>query len=144
MIMKQDLFWEKKSLKKMTLNEWESLCDGCGKCCLEKIEDEKTGAIKTTSITCEYLDIKDCRCIIYEDRHTLNSDCVQLSPRNIRNIKWLPETCAYRRLDEGKKLEWWHPLISGDSKSVHNVGISICNQCVPGKYVRPEDIRTLL
>ncbi len=134
------IFWKTKPLRKMTISEWESLCDGCGICCLEKIKDEDTGEIRFTAVTCEYLDNNACRCTIYKDRFAHNPDCIKLSPRTVKDFSWLPKTCAYRCLIEGRGLEWWHPLVSGDPNTVHRAGISIRNRSVSGKYVHPEDI----
>ncbi len=123
-------FWERKTLREMNKDEWEALCDGCGKCCLHKLEDEDTGEVKYTSVACRLLDLKTITCTNYKNRARLVADCLQLSPGNIPTFQWLPETCAYRRLAEGKKLEPWHPLISGNRNSVHDAGISIKGKCV--------------
>jgi uncharacterized cysteine cluster protein YcgN (CxxCxxCC family) len=144
MNMKRRPFWQAKSLHEMTRDEWESLCDGCGICCLEKIEDKDTGKIKFMSISCQFLDTVNCRCMIYEDRVVVNPDCLELSPDKVKQITWLPKTCAYRCLAEGRELEWWHPLVSGDPKTVHLVGISVRDRVVPGRYVHPEDIVRLI
>jgi len=118
-------FWKTKSLEEMTTEEWESLCDGCGLCCLEKLEDKYTGTIKYTSVACEYLDMTTCRCLIYENREFINADCIQLNPDKVKQIKWLPETCAYRYIREKQDLKWWHPLVSGNPNTVHRAGISV-------------------
>jgi uncharacterized protein len=117
-------FWQRKRLDQMTKAEWESLCDGCGKCCLHKLEDEDTEEIFYTNVACKLLDLKTCQCANYAKRKTLVPDCIQLSPANIGNMGWMPKTCAYRLLDEGKDLPAWHPLRTGDPKSVHTAGIS--------------------
>ena len=137
-------FWKRKSLKEMSEDEWEALCDGCAICCLEKIQDEDSGEIKLTSVSCEYLDNKDCRCSIYEDRAAIIPDCLELSPENIGELTWLPDTCAYRCLSEGRDLEWWHPLISLDPGTVHRAGISIRGKSVSGKYIHPKDIKNFI
>lgn len=124
----------------MTEEEWESLCDGCGICCLQKIEDEETGRIKLTPVSCDFLDTVNCRCLVYEDRFLINPDCVRLSPDKAGSIEWLPITCAYRCLAEGRKLKWWHPLVSGDPGTVHQAGISVRDKVLPGQYVHPKDI----
>lgn len=116
-------FWQTKSLKEMTTAEWESLCDGCARCCLEKLEDEDTGKIYYTSIACRLLDCEACRCSDYENRMSRVKDCVKITPDE--QFFWLPKTCAYRRVSEGKDLEWWHPLVSGDPSTVHEAGISV-------------------
>lgn len=117
-------FWQKKNFSEMTKKEWESLCDGCGVCCLEKLEDEDTGEIIFTNIACPHLDTDSCRCLVYEERYYMAPECFELTPDNIDEIKWLPLTCAYRLINEGQNLYWWHYLISGSRESVHNAGIS--------------------
>ncbi len=128
----------------MAPDEWESLCDHWGICYLQKVEDEKTGGIKLVGVSCEFFDTTTCGCLVYEDRLNINPDCVVLTPDNIRQIKWLPDTCAYRRLAEGKGLEWWHPLISGDPNTVDQAGISARDKVVNQKYVHPEDIEIVV
>jgi uncharacterized cysteine cluster protein YcgN (CxxCxxCC family) len=118
-------FWKSVPLGQMTQQQWESLCDGCGRCCLEKLRDTDSGELHFTNVACRQLDLRNCRCKDYENRKTLVPDCVQLTPRNIRRFDWLPETCAYRLVAEGKDLEWWHPLVSGDPRTVHQAGISV-------------------
>ncbi len=118
-------FWKTKTLEEMTSAEWESLCDGCGKCCLSKLEDEDTGEIHWTSVACRLFDAGLCRCRDYDNRLQLVSDCVRLTPQNVRTITWLPSTCAYRLLAEGHDLYDWHPLISGRAESVHEAGASV-------------------
>ncbi len=124
-------FWRRKTLAEMTSAEWESLCDGCGKCCLHKLEDEDTGEIAHTNVACRLLDIGTCRCSRYAERQRLVPDCVQLDPGNVGALKWMPSTCAYRLLAEGKDLPAWHPLVSGDPDSVHRAGISVRGRCIP-------------
>jgi len=133
-------FYEQKTLDKLTPAEWESLCDHCGLCCLQKLEDENTGRIKYIGIACDFLDIEKCRCLVYENRHFANPDCVALTRENIRQIKWLPATCAYRRLAEGGELEWWHPLNSGDPATVHQAGISVRDKAVSGRYLHSAEL----
>jgi len=118
-------FWESKRLEEMTPHEWESLCDGCGKCCLHKLENPDTGELFWTNVSCRLLDGRSCRCSAYAERQRLVPDCVVLTARNARKFNWLPSTCAYRLLAEGKPLQWWHPLVSGDAESVHRAGISM-------------------
>ncbi|MBX3598543.1 MAG: YcgN family cysteine cluster protein [Rhizobiaceae bacterium] len=120
-----DPFWKQKTLEAMTSQEWESLCDGCGKCCLSKLEDEDTGDIYWTSVGCRLLDSGSCRCRNYENRMQIVDDCVGLNPQNVRTIVWLPQTCAYRLVAEGRELYWWHPLVSGSKETVHEAGISV-------------------
>jgi uncharacterized cysteine cluster protein YcgN (CxxCxxCC family) len=123
-------FWKTKTLDQMTRSEWESLCDGCGKCCLHKLEDAETGKITYTYVACRLLDFKTIRCQNYEKRHKFVPDCSILTPSNVGDFNWLPKTCAYRRLYDGEGLAPWHPLITGDPLSVHKAGISI-----KGKFI---------
>lgn len=118
-------FWQTKALADMSREEWESLCDGCGKCCLAKMEDEDTGEIHWTSVACRLFDSAACTCKDYANRHAVVSDCVALTPENVGTIVWLPNTCAYRLLAEGRDLYWWHHLVSGSRDTVHAAGISI-------------------
>ena len=134
------LFWETKTIEEMDSNEWESLCDGCAKCCLIKLEDIETGEIAFTEVACRLLDIKTCACTDYSNRSTRVTDCLQVTPDLARDAKWLPSTCAYRLIAEGKKLHWWHPLVSGNPNTVHLAGISACNRVIhESQRVDPED-----
>ena len=119
-----DEFWKRKQLGQMCREEWESLCDGCALCCLQKLEDEETGEIFYTDIACQLLDVKTCRCTDYLNRAQKVEDCIVLSPDDPDTFTWLPGTCAYRLLAEGKDLPEWHPLITGDPDTVHEAGIS--------------------
>ena len=124
----------------MSQDEWESLCDGCGRCCLVKLEDEETGDIALTDIACRLLDNQKCKCKQYDTRHEIVPDCVRLTPKNISQLKWMPKSCAYRLLAEGKDLAWWHPLISGNKETVHQAGISIQGKTVSeDDNLQPED-----
>jgi len=118
-------FWRTTALKDMTPQEWESLCDGCGKCCLAKLEDEDTGDIYWTSVGCRLFDGRTCRCRDYDNRLASVPDCIRLTPANVRTIPWLPQTCAYRLVAEGRDLYWWHHLVSGSRDTVHEAGISV-------------------
>jgi uncharacterized cysteine cluster protein YcgN (CxxCxxCC family) len=133
-------FWKTKTLKEMTKTEWESLCDNCGSCCQYGVRFLKTDKIKLIAVACQYLDISTCRCLIYKDRFNTVPDCLMLSPNNTRRLKRLPYTCAYRALVEGRELEWWHPLVSGDPNTVHEAGISMQGKIVTGVNVHPDDI----
>jgi hypothetical protein len=118
-------FWRRKSLTQMTDSEWESLCDGCGKCCLNKLEEEETDRTYYTDVGCRLLDGQTCRCRDYKNRQELVDDCVRLTPKSLKTITWLPPSCAYVLLSEGKDLYWWHPLVSGDPETVHAAGVSV-------------------
>ena len=132
-------FWETVPLDRMTPAEWEALCDGCGKCCLNKLEDADTGEVFFTNIACRLLDDSTCRCGNYAIRKSLVPECVVLTPGTIKDVAyWLPKTCAYRRLHEGRRLAAWHPLISGDPETVHSAGISVQGRTLP-EYEIPEE-----
>ncbi|MEO1658909.1 MAG: YcgN family cysteine cluster protein [Pseudomonadota bacterium] len=119
-------FWERKSLGEMTPQEWESLCDGCGRCCSVTIEDEdEPDVIHETSLCCRLFDPEQRRCTRYDERTKIVPECVALTPRNVRDLGFMPDTCAYRLLSEGKPLAAWHPLISGDPQSVERAGIAV-------------------
>jgi len=118
-------FWRTTLLEDMTLEQWESLCDGCGRCCLIKLEDEDDGDIYLTKLSCRLLDCGTCRCSDYANRHSKVPDCLAISPDSVREIGWLPSTCGYRRVAEGRDLAWWHPLVSGNPETVHEAGISV-------------------
>ncbi len=133
-------FWETKSLPEMSQQEWEALCDGCGRCCLNKLEDEETGAIFWTNVACRLLDGETCRCRDYSRRHARVPDCLRLTPESVPELAWLPPTCAYRLVGEGKDLYWWHPLVSGDPEDVHRAGISVRGRVVPETRVEEEDL----
>lgn len=124
----------------MTKQEWESLCDGCGLCCLNRLEDLGAGKIINTFVSCRYLDLGTCKCGVYETRFAVNPECLKLRANNIKKIFWLPRTCAYRIIAEGRELEWWHPLISGDPDTVHAAGVSVRDKAVSEAYVHPEDL----
>ncbi len=132
-------FWERVPLRKMTAQEWEALCDGCGKCCLNKLEDPETREIAFTRVACRLLDDQTCRCAQYDIRKQIVPDCVVLTPANISEIAyWMPSTCAYRLLYEGKPLQDWHPLISGTPETVHIAGVSVKGWTVP-EFEIPEE-----
>lgn len=134
-----DPFWKTKPLEAMTDAEWESLCDGCGRCCLHKLRYEETETLAFTNVACRLLDLGTCRCADYANRRQRVPDCVQLTPAALREIDWLPPSCAYRRLAEGKDLLWWHPLVSGDPDTVHQAGISVRGRAVSEKRAGPLD-----
>lgn len=133
-------FWETKSLKEMTPREWESLCDGCGLCCLIRFEDEDTGEIIPTRVHCRLFDSESCACSNYADRKRHVPDCIKLTPQNVATLQWMPLSCAYRRVNEGRGLADWHPLVSGDPESVHAAGVSVRGQTISEELLPdPED-----
>ena len=132
-------FWQRKRLPEMTDAEWESLCDGCGRCCLVKLEDEDTEAIYFTNVGCRLLDATSCRCNDYGNRVAKVPDCVRLTSAVVGEIGWLPPTCAYRLLDEGKDLYWWHPLVSGDPETVHQAGVSVRGRVTASEDEIPDE-----
>ena len=121
----QKSFWKEKSLTELSQEEWESLCDGCARCCMLKLEDIDTKEIAYTNIACKLLNTKTCKCKDYQNRQRRIPDCIGLNAQNIKNLNWMPSTCAYRLIAEGKELPWWHPLVSGRSDTVHIAGISV-------------------
>jgi uncharacterized cysteine cluster protein YcgN (CxxCxxCC family) len=118
-------FWRRKAMRDMTQAEWESLCDGCGRCCLNKLQEEGSDRTFYTDVGCRLLDPQSCRCKDYKHRAAKVKDCVTLTPRNINRISWLPPTCAYKLVAAGRDLYWWHPLVSGDPETVHAAGVSV-------------------
>lgn len=123
-------FWRAKTLDQLSRDEWESLCDGCGKCCLHKLEDMDTGRVHYTNVACRLLDLGSCRCGNYPKRQALVPDCISLDPTLVDALKWMPSTCGYRLVAERKDLPWWHPLVSGDSETVHQAGVSVRGRAV--------------
>jgi uncharacterized cysteine cluster protein YcgN (CxxCxxCC family) len=123
-------FWRRKRLSEMSGVEWESLCDGCGRCCLNKLEYVDTGEIEYTDVACRMLDLETCRCRDYSNRRGVVTDCLVLTPDMVADLTWLPSTCAYRLVGEGKDLAWWHPLVSGDPSTVHLAGISVRGRAI--------------
>lgn len=118
-------FWRTKTLNQLTRSEWESLCDGCGQCCLHKLQDDDTNEIYWTSVACTLLNPDSCQCRDYPNRKKTVPDCVFLTPEIVDEVDWLPVTCAYRLVAEGSDLYWWHPLVSGSRETVHEAGISV-------------------
>jgi uncharacterized protein len=138
--MPVQVFWRAKTLAQMTTAEFESLCDGCGKCCLHKLENEDNGDVFYTKVACRFLDHDTCKCQTYSDRQQQVPDCVVLQPETVKTTYWLPETCAYRLIDEGIPLFDWHPLVSGDPNSVHKAGMSVAGQVVHENNVDLNDL----
>jgi uncharacterized cysteine cluster protein YcgN (CxxCxxCC family) len=137
--MADEPFWKTKSLAELSDSEWESLCDGCGRCCLVKLEDEDDGSIYFTDIGCRLLDAGTCRCSDYKNRTARVHDCVRLTPDNVSSLNWLPPTCAYRLVGAGRDLYWWHPLVSLDPESVHAAGVSVRGRVFSDEDALPED-----
>ncbi len=138
--MEQQPFWRRKGLAEMTTAEWESLCDGCGRCCLLKLTFDFEEELHNTDVACRLLDLGSCRCGDYENRQTRVPDCVVLTPDNIESLQFMPQSCAYRLLSEGKDLYPWHPLISGDPDSVHRAGVSVLDKVISEDDVPDEEL----
>jgi uncharacterized cysteine cluster protein YcgN (CxxCxxCC family) len=135
----EGFFWKTKTLEQMSGAEWESLCDGCGRCCLEKLEDEDSGRIFYTHVSCKLLDAGLCACKDYPNRQAQVPDCVRLTPDNVRTLSWLPPNCGYKLVAEGRDLYWWHPLISGSPDTVHEAGVSVRGRVEGTEDTIPDD-----
>lgn len=127
----EDGYWRRKTLTQMSEREWEALCDRCSKCCVISIEDTDSGRLFLTDVSCKLFDTKSCGCSDYANRKQYVPDCVKLTPKNVPKLDWLPQTCAYRLVSEGRDLYWWHPLISGDPETVHSSEASVRNKTRP-------------
>lgn len=132
-------FWKTKTLEQMSPTEWEQLCDGCGRCCLIKLEDEDTGDVHLTRLACELLNVRTCRCKDYGNRFEKMPDCLNIDVEKVRTLTWLPATCGYRVVAEGRDLAWWHPLISGTPETVHQAGVSVRGFAKSEKRVKEEN-----
>jgi len=132
-------FWKTKTLEELSREEWESLCDGCGRCCLVKLEDEDTSEVYTTRLACSLLNVQTCRCRDYANRFSKMPDCLEIDVKRARELKWLPPTCGYRLVDEGRDLPWWHPLVSGSPETVHQAGISVSAFAMSERRVKEEN-----
>ena len=137
-------FRKTQSLAQITRTQWESLCDGCGRCCVEKFENRKTGKVYFTSVACRFLDMQSCRCSAYHRRKKEAPWCLILTAELVPKIGWLPQTCAYRLVFEKKELYRWHPLISGSSETVHEAGISVRGKVISSQYVHPDDLENYI
>ena len=137
-------FWKTKALDQMSEVEWESLCDGCGKCCLNKLEDWDTGEFYYTNVACTLLDLHTCRCSDYENRMSRVPDCLKLSIESVPQYAWLPPTCAYKLVAQGKDLPDWHYLVCGNREEIHRVGMSIRNRCISEDGIAPEELENHL
>ncbi len=133
-------FWEIKKLHELSPDEWESLCDGCAKCCLNKLEDFETKTVFYTNVHCYLLDTEQCQCSQYKTRSTLVPECITLTIKDLEDPYWLPSTCAYKRLAEGKNLPDWHPLITGNMDSVVQSGNGICGRTIRETDIKEEDL----
>ncbi len=132
-LLMKNSFWESKSFQQMSESEWESLCDGCGKCCVYQLEDEDQvgqGVYYPTNVSCRYLDSDLCRCTAYDTRKKLVADCMKITPQNVAELDWLPSSCAYRRVFFQQPLPEWHYLVTGDKMSIHNAGASVSGRCI--------------
>lgn len=132
-------FWESKTLEEMSRKEWESLCDGCGRCCMVKLEDHDTTEVSLTRLSCRLLDTSTCRCRDYANRHNEVPDCLAIDPEKVKTLPWLPSSCAYRAIAEGRGLAWWHPLVSGTQETVIEAGISVRGWARDETSVDPDD-----
>ena len=136
-------FWRNRPLEELSPEQWEALCDGCGRCCLEKLKNPSTGKVYYTAVACPLLDLATCRCRDYANRFEKIPDCLKLAPDNVFG-KWLPSTCAYRLLIEGKELPEWHPLVSGDPASVEAAGMRVSGIAVSGENVHPDQLEEFI
>lgn len=137
-------FWKQKPLGDLTSAEWESLCSKCGICCLNRLTDRKTGKVFFTKIACRFLDLDRCTCTVYAKPFFSIPECDKITPDNIGKLKWLPKTCGYRCAAEGRDLEWWHPLISGQSATVHQAGISVRNRVVSERSIPLNEFKSYI
>ncbi len=135
----EEPFWRRKAMRDMTPAEWESLCDGCGRCCLNKLQEEGSDRTFYTAVACRLLDWETCRCTDYANRAAKVKDCVTLTPRNINRISWLPPTCGYKLIAAGRDLYWWHPLVSGDPDTVHQAGVSVQGRVAASETSVPDE-----
>ena len=132
-------FWKTTALEEMRAEQWESLCDGCGRCCLNKLEHWYTGEISWTNIACQLLDTDSCRCKDYDNRIDEVPDCIGLTPGSVCTLTWLPPSCGYRLIAEGRDLYWWHPLVSGDPDTVYQAGVSVRGRTIAEEGLEPDD-----
>ena len=137
-------FWKKKDLTAMNPEEWEALCDGCGKCCLFKFTNPNEDTVRFTNVVCRYMDLETCRCTDYDNRHVNVPDCIYLTPKIAKTVNWLPSTCAYRLVARGEDLPWWHPLKSGSPQSVFLSGESVRGKVVSEEEVDPDDMEDMV
>lgn len=137
-------FWKVKPIEDLTGEEWEALCDGCGKCCLNKLQDIETGEVFYTAVACHLLDISTCRCRDYPNRLLKAPNCLSLSPDSVSRLEWLPSTCAYRLVATGKDLPGWHYLVCNDRGAIHKAGASVCNWALSPKGIDTEALKAYI
>ncbi|PHS17522.1 MAG: hypothetical protein COA86_09525 [Kangiella sp.] len=143
-INKQDRFWETIPFDQLDQKQWESLCDGCGQCCAHKLQDDETEEVFLTNVVCQYLDHQTCHCSVYENRHQYVPDCIKITPENAKTLNWIPETCAYRLVANGKPLPEWHPLVVGDRASTKQANMTILNKVISEEDVEMDDLEDYL
>ena len=141
---KSQPFWETRTLDQLNKEEWESLCDGCGRCCLQKIQTEHEHLVRYTRVACRLLDVNSCQCTNYWRRKTLVPECISLNAENINDFDWLPDSCAYVRVKEKRGLAWWHPLVLGSKDTVHEAGISMQGKAMSESHIHPDDFPSLV
>jgi uncharacterized cysteine cluster protein YcgN (CxxCxxCC family) len=133
-------YWKGKTLEQLSPEEWEALCDGCGQCCLFKLEDEDSGDLYLTNVVCRFLDHQTCQCQVYPERHKEVPTCVQLTPQNVLELKWIPPTCAYKLIVEGKDLPDWHPLVCGERESLRKTEFFIGDRVISETEADMDDL----
>jgi uncharacterized cysteine cluster protein YcgN (CxxCxxCC family) len=138
--LNKEPFWKQKDLADMDRTEWEMLCDGCGKCCLFKLEYKELHEVRYTNVACQYLNILTCRCKSYWNRHALVAGCMVLDSSRVQQFYWLPRTCTYRLLYEGKELPEWHHLVSGDPDTIHKLGHSVKGKVISEEFIHPKQL----
>jgi uncharacterized protein len=141
---KPDRFWERIPLHEMTEAQWESICDGCCQCCANKLQDEDTDEIFKTNVVCRYLDCDNCQCTVYSQRQSLVPTCIKVTPDNAGELLWMPETCGYRRLAEGKPLPKWHPLETGDPSSTTKAGFGVTGKVISEAHIDDDDLENFI
>lgn len=140
----KDSFWQTIPFKELSTSQWESLCDGCAQCCAHKMQDEETDEIFFTNIVCQYLDQGKCQCTVYSDRHDYVPDCIKITPKNAKTLSWIPETCAYKRVANGKDLPEWHPLKTGNKESTQQANMNIQNKVISESDINMDDLEDFI
>ncbi len=137
-------FWETTPFNQFTDKQWELICDGCAQCCAHKLQDEDTDEIFLTNVVCQYLDTNQCQCSVYGDRHVHVPDCIKITPKNAGSLPWIPDTCGYRLLANGKPLPDWHPLMTGDSESTRKANMTVTGKVISDADVDMDDLEDYL